>query len=235
MTNLRRRRIRLVVTLVVAVLSLAGYQSWIDGSRVIEVTESHSAELQEAYARANTKLDSLEVKGRAPKTGYDRAEFGNGWSKEGACDMRNIILNRDLKDVSLGDDCKVIEGVLSDPYTGKVINFKRGSSSGDVQIDHVVALSDAWQKGAQNITYAKRVELSNDPLNLLAVDGAANQSKSDGDAATWLPPNKAFRCQYVSRQVEVKAKYKLWVNLAEKQAIERVLAGCLETSSLDDA
>jgi hypothetical protein len=95
-----------------------------------------------------------------------------------------------------------------------------------VQIDHVVALSNAWQTGAGLLTPEIRQQLANDPLELLAVDGAANQQKSDGDAATWLPSNKAFRCQYVARQVAVKAKYQLWVTSAEKDAITRVLATC---------
>jgi len=90
----------------------------------------------------------------------------------------------------------------------------------------VVALSNAWQTGAQQLTRQKRIELANDPLELLAVDGPTNQAKGDGDAATWLPPNKAFRCQYVARQIAVKVKYTLWVTSAEKQAMQRVLSDC---------
>ena len=172
-------------------------------------------------------LESLEVKGRAPKTNYSRDQFGDGWSSEGLCDMRNIILARDLASPTVDEQCKVQKGDLSDPYTGLIIAFQRGpETSAEVQIDHVVALSDAWQKGAQNISFDDRVRLANDPLNLLAVDGPANQQKSDGDAATWLPPNKAFRCQYVARQVAVKKKYHLWVTEAERQAISRVLGQC---------
>lgn len=143
------------------------------------------------------------------------------------CDTRNIILNRDLVNVVIDDQCHVLSGILNDPYTGKTINFIRGAgTSGDVQIDHVVALGDAWQKGAQLLTKEKRTELANDPLELLAVDGSSNMDKSDGDAATWLPPNKAFRCQYVARQVAVKQKYSLWVTQAEHDAIQLILANC---------
>ena len=121
----------------------------------------------------------------------------------------------------------MLRGTLHDPYTGKVIAFVRGSgTSSKVQIDHVVALGDAWQKGAQQLSADTRLHLANDPLNLLAVDGPTNQRKGDGDAATWLPPNKAYRCQYVARQVAVKARYHLWVTSAERDAIARVLAGC---------
>lgn len=172
-------------------------------------------------------LETLAVKGRAPKTNYSRDQFGDGWRKSGDCDTRNSILRRDLSDVVVNDTCKVTKGLLHDPYTGKDISFTRGAdTSADIQIDHVVALSDAWQKGAQQLLSAERENLANDPLELLAVDGPANQQKSDGDAATWLPSNKPFRCQYVARQVAVKAKYHLWVTSAEKEAISRVLSAC---------
>lgn len=172
-------------------------------------------------------LTSLEVKGRAPKTGYARSQFGDGWQDIKGCDTRNIILARDLRDEIVNDKCQVVTGILDDPYTGNMIRFIRGTdTSDDVQIDHVVALSDAWQKGAQQLSGKERIKLANDPLELLAVDGRVNQQKSDGDAATWLPAHKPFRCQYVSRQLEVKKKYRLWVTEAEKQAIERVLKAC---------
>lgn len=174
-------------------------------------------------------LQTLKIKGRAPKTDYTREQFGAGWTTLQGCDTRNIILNRDLTKVQIDENCNVTQGTLNDPYTGKVIAFVRGSAtSGDVQIDHVVALSDAWQKGAQQLSKDKRIELANDPLELLAVDGPANQQKSDGDAATWLPPNKAFRCQYVTRQIAVKQKYSLWMTQAEHDAVATVLQSCLD-------
>lgn len=121
----------------------------------------------------------------------------------------------------------VTSGRLVDPYTAAVIDFVRGqSTSAAVQIDHVVALSDAWQKGAQQLSADRRKQLANDPYNLLAVDGPSNQRKSDGDAATWLPANKSFRCSYVARQIGVKAKYSLWVTQAEHDAMSRVLSSC---------
>jgi hypothetical protein len=177
--------------------------------------------------RAVTNLEELEVKGRAPKTGYARSEFGDGWGMMLGCDTRNEILRRDLLNTVVNSECQVVRGILNDPYTGKTIDFERGSSTSQaVQIDHVVALSDAWQKGAQQLTSAERVSLANDPLELLAVDGVANQQKGDGDAATWLPANKAFRCQYVARQIAVKKKYHLWVTTAEKDAMARILRNC---------
>lgn len=185
-----------------------------------------------AQGGAAAMLATLPVKGRAPKTGYDRNQFGQAWSDvdHNGCDTRNDVLHRDMSAITTRAgtrDCIVTSGTLRDPYTGTVIRFTRGErTSPAVQIDHLVALSDAWQTGAQGISAQSRLELANDPLNLLAVDGPTNESKSDGDAATWLPPNKAFRCQYVARQVAVKHKYRLWVTSGEHDAIAGILSGC---------
>jgi hypothetical protein len=182
-------------------------------------------------------LAGLPVKGRAPKTGYERDAFGPAWSDDvdvslghNGCDTRNDVLRRDLVAVRLKAGtrgCVVVSGRLADPYTGRRITFVRGrSTSSAVQVDHVVALGDAWVTGAQQLTADERRTLANDPLNLLAVDGPANSAKRDADAASWLPPNKAYRCSYVARQVAVKSRYHLWVTAAEKAQIARVLAGC---------
>jgi hypothetical protein len=175
-------------------------------------------------------VDSLPVKGRAPRTGYDRDRFGSPWADTDSndCGTRDDILKRDLEDVEFGDDgCEVTSGTLDpDPYTGRDIAFVRGRSR--VDIDHVVALSDAWQKGAGQWDPAKRIAFANDPLNLRAVDAGTNRAKGDGDAATWLPPNKGYRCAYVAHQVAVKRKYGLWVTGAEKEAMKRVLERCPE-------
>jgi len=175
------------------------------------------------------KLSQIPVKGRAPKTDYKREQFGAGWNTTKGCDTRNIILNRDLSNVSVDKKCNVISGILNDPYTGRLIEFKRGSKTSEiVQIDHVVPLSDAWQKGAQQLTLENRIKFANDPLELLAVSSDSNMQKSDGDAATWLPANKPFRCQYVARQIAVKIKYSIWVTQAEQNAMKSVLNKCPE-------
>ena len=184
-----------------------------------------------AVGTALAVLADLPVKGRAPRTGYDRAQFGQRWADtdRNGCDTRNDVLRRDLTDVVLDPathGCVVLTGTLADPFSGGTLAFERGSRSADVQVDHVVAMSDAWQKGAQLWTPARRLAFANDPLNLLAVDGGLNAQKSDGDAATWLPPAKDFRCAYVARQVAVKAKYGAWVTQAEHDAIARVLSAC---------
>ncbi|MDJ0316612.1 GmrSD restriction endonuclease domain-containing protein [Arthrobacter antibioticus] len=211
----------------------------LDSDGVIDAGDADLAShVQPPFAtKALEVLKTLPIKGRAPKTGYSRSEFGQAWADvdRNGCDTRNDILNRDLsaKTFKPGTrDCLVLSGVLADPYTAKTIDFIRGSAtSSAVQIDHVVALNDAWQKGAQQLTVAQRTAFANDPLNLLAVDGPSNQKKGAGDAATWLPPNKSFRCDYVARQISVKATYTLWVTQAEHDAMARVLEGCADISA----
>ena len=141
--------------------------------------------------------------------------------------MRNDVLREQLTDITFkpgSNNCAVLSGVLADPYTGTTVEFVRGpGSSAQVQIDHIVALSDAWQTGAQLLDEATRRDFANDPRNLQATVGWLNQEKGDGDAASWLPPNAGYRCTYVSRIVDVKATYGLWVTPAEHDAIARVL------------
>ena len=178
--------------------------------------------------RATTIIETLAVKGRAAKTGYDRSSFSHWRDPDrNGCDARNDILRRDLTNLVVKTDsngCKVLGGVLADPYSGKNIDFVFGASL--VDIDHVVALSNAWQTGAFQFTSEIRLQFANDPLNLLAVSASLNRQKGDGDAATWLPPTKSYRCQYVARQIAVKKKYGLWLTKPEKVAMSTLLAKC---------
>lgn len=190
-----------------------------------------SAVVTKTTTKATTVLKKLTVKGKAPATGYSRAEFGTAWKDvdKNKCDTRNDILARDLTKVKYLDKkkCVVGSGHLADPFTKKKIRFTRGQkTSMAVQIDHLVPLHNSWLTGAQRWTKTKREAFANDPLNLLAVDGRANQQKGSGDAATWLPKNKAYRCPYVARQISVKGKYGLSVTAAEKAALARVLKAC---------
>jgi len=227
------RRRRSVAIAIIGVI-VAGAIAWQGGAfdnsadNNSAVRENSTTQNNSSQPLASESLAKLPVKGRAPKTGYSRDQFGNGWAKWGKCDTRQKILARDLVDIKLASDgCTVLSGTFHDPYTGKTIAFTRGAeTSSAVQIDHVVALSDAWQTGAQNLTADERETLANDDLELLASDGKANQQKSDGDAATWLPPNKSFRCEYVARQIAVKVKYRLWVTSAEHDAMAKILASC---------
>lgn len=175
-------------------------------------------------------LATIPVKGSAPGTGYDRVgHFGESWiDVDGnGCDTRNDILQRDLTNLALDGSCTVLTGDFADPYTGAQIEFQRGvNTSILVQIDHVVALKDAWRTGAQQLSQDQRIALANDPINLRASDGSANGQKSDSNAASWLPSNKGFRCEYIARQVSTKAAYGLWVVPAERDAMQRVLETC---------
>ena len=179
-------------------------------------------------------IEAQVTKGRAAKTGYTRAQFGQTWADvdRNGCDTRNDILKRDLTGQIYKEktrECVVLSGTLIDPFSGETINFVRGNvSSMEVQIDHVVALSNAWQTGAIKLSIKDRTAFANDPMNLLAVKGRLNSQKGDGDAATWLPPLKSYRCDYVARQIAVKIKYKLWFTAPEKEAMVRILKSCPE-------
>ncbi len=201
------------------------------------VRPGSSAPAPPVGATASAGLAALSIKGRAPMTGYARTDFGQAWSDDNdqpfghnGCDTRNDILRRDLTAVVVKAGtagCVALSGRLDDPYTALAIAFRRGAATSTrVQIDHVVALGDAWRSGAQQLSGTQRQGLANDPLNLLAVDGSANMQKSDSDAASWLPANKAFRCAYVARQIAVKLRWRLWITAAEHAAVTAVLATC---------
>ncbi len=197
----------------------------------LTISPSGAAQLRR-QATVSQVLAQIPVKGRAPKTGYSRTQFGQAWAdtNHNGCDTRNDILKRDLTQVIFRagtHDCVVLSGILHDPYSGTDISFVRGvTTSSLVQIDHIVSLSNAWQTGAFKLSLETRTLMANDPLELLAVKGSLNTQKSDGDAATWLPPLKSYRCAFVARQVAVKAKYNLWMTKAEKEAISKILIKC---------
>ncbi len=202
------------------------------GAMVVGFTPSASTAAEQQPGLATAVLETLAVKGRAPKTGYTRDQFGQAWADvdRNGCDTRNDILKRDLTSIAYKPgtrNCVVASGTLIDRYSGETIYFVRGNvTSMEVQIDHVVALSNAWQTGAFKLSADQRKALANDPLNLLAVKGRLNSQKGDGDAVTWLPPLKSFRCTYVAQQIAVKAKYSLWVVAPEKAAMSAILAKC---------
>ena len=231
----------LILAVIVVILNPTSFEKWfvrVENTGAEEgVERGHDAQGAEGVdggaddysgqPLATELLAQLEVKGRAPKTGYSREEFYSGWPTVEGCNLRQRIIRREFGETAALDGCNVVSGEYDEPYTGEHLVFRtREEISKGVQIDHVVALSDAWQKGAQYMDGETRRKIATDPLNLLAVDSAANSKKSDGDAATWLPPNKKFRCQYVARQVSVKYRYQLWVTEAEKDAISRVLETC---------
>jgi hypothetical protein len=183
----------------------------------------------EETSPAARALAALPVEDAGTGEDYDRlAQFGDWADPDGnGCDARNDTLARDLTGDVVDDGCRVLSGILEDPYTGRTIAFERGPlTSADVQIDHVVALKDAWVSGADRLAPDERTALANDPLNLRAVDGPTNGEKSASDAAEWLPPNESFRCEYVATQIAVKTRYELVVTAPERDAMADVLAGC---------
>lgn len=217
---LRKRRFVLVAALCLSLAGLTIFQ--VATLRPSKVAPAAGAIL------ASEGLKQLPVKEAEPRTNYSRENFGGSWQNFGGCDTRNLILQRDLTNPKLASDkCTVISGLLkSDPYTGKTISFKRGpGTSSLVQIDHIVAVSDAWQKGARYLEPRLKVAFYNDGLNLIAVDATANKIKSDADASGWLP-TKSYRCRYVARQIAVKIKYLLWVSAQEANAMKDVLSTC---------
>lgn len=227
----RYRRLALVVA---TVAGLVGVVLSHPSSYESELIPQVSAESDPNAPLATSVLEQLEIKGRAPKTGYSREEFYSNWPNIDGCSLRQRIIKRELGDTAIlaDDGCNVISGEYDEPYTGShLVFYQKSDFSSGVQIDHVVALSDAWQKGAQYMSAETRYAMATDPLNLLAVDSKANQAKSDGDAATWLPSNKAFRCQYIARQISVKYKYSLWVTQAEHDAMARILETCPNETS----
>jgi hypothetical protein len=172
-------------------------------------------------------LGSLAVKGRAPKNDYDRDAFGTSWTSVKGCDTREKILRRDLTDATVGAKCNVESGTLYDPYTGATTTFSSSKSiQAALDIDHVVALGDAWQKGANQWDRKKRKEFANDGLNLLAVDASANRQKGDNDVSGWEPSNKSRLCEYVTRQVLIKEEYDLSVTAAEHNRMDTILTTC---------
>jgi Protein of unknown function (DUF1524)/Excalibur calcium-binding domain len=191
-----------------------------------DVTTAAEAARAASMLTAYNAVDTLKTSTWLSHAGYSRSQFGKAWIDVDGnhCDTRDDILARDLRSISRAGACKVLSGTLPDPYTGQTIYYVRGNGSG-VDIDHVVALSNAWETGAAVWAYSKRAALANDPANLLAVDASANRQKGDADAGAWLP-QRSYQCAYVARQVMVKRKYQLFVTSDEKSAMKRVLSRC---------
>ena len=181
------------------------------------------------------QLRGLQVRGWDRNSDFQRYRFGEAWSDDvnvefghNGCNTRDDILRRDLKNLVVRPfTCFAQSGTLIDPYTGTTINFVRGpQTSNAIEIDHVVSLADAWYKGARAWDPQRRLDFANDPRNLLAVSPQANFDKAFRDASSWLPPNEAFRCDFVARQIEVKAAYGLWLSAKEQRALSDVLSRC---------
>lgn len=164
---------------------------------------------------------------------YDREDFGGRWVDfDGTgCTSRQDVLRRDATEwVDADGDCQPEQLVIQDRFTGSAFV---ALSAADIDIDHVVSIHDAWLTGAQQWEVHDRVAFYQDKLNLVAVEGSVNRSKSNLNAAQWLPPYEAGRCEFAARQVSVKAKWDLGVTDAEQVALADVLATCPGQPLLD--
>jgi hypothetical protein len=228
--------VAMVIVLVVWVRDWIGHQSGPSPSSTAATSSAPAATVRTPrFDAARAQLAALTIKSWDRAQDFKRYRFGQAWSDDvnvefghNGCNTRDDILRRDLANLVVRPGtCFAQSGTLRDPYTGTTIDFVRGPDTSDsVEIDHVVSLADAWYKGARLWDAQRRLDFANDPINLLAVSPKANFDKAFRDAATWLPPNEAFRCEFVARQVNVKTVYGLWVSGKEKQAMADVLARC---------
>ena len=219
-----------------------GWKNPIAVGELYSITDGTFTVKRRGIRSALNTLNSLDVRGKAPMTGYSRDKFGQawsdaagdfkGWTKNG-CDSRNDALGRDLSDVTFKagtHDCKVLRGTWKiEPYTGahNRLFVSGGSYAQELDIDHRVPLGWAWAMGAWKWTDSKRAALANDPANLISVDPSANRQKGDSGPASWLPANKQYRCTYVVTFVKVAAKYDLGITKADKATSKDVLRRCL--------
>ncbi|MEU9201454.1 HNH endonuclease family protein [Streptomyces sp. NPDC048332] len=172
---------------------------------------------------ARTYLSELTVKAEGSSTGYSRDKFPHWITQSGACNTREVVLKRDGTNVSQDSSCAAVSGSWYSQYDGAT-----WTAASDLDIDHMVPLAEAWRSGASSWTTAQRQALANDLTRpqLIAVTDNVNQSKSDQDPATWLPPRAAYKCTYVRAWVHVKHYYDLSVDSAEKSALQSALSGC---------
>ncbi|MFT3661731.1 MAG: HNH endonuclease family protein [Gordonia sp. (in: high G+C Gram-positive bacteria)] len=178
------------------------------------------------------------VEHRLPRSvEYRREAFGPAWSDAAGvgeagngCDTRNDVLARDLAVVksTTAATCSaaVASGRFRSPYTGREIVFTRGRGSTAVHIDHIVPLSYAWDMGASAWSPPVRLAFANDPANLVAVDAASNQTKSDLEPGRWMPELRGFWCQYAIAFVTVSAAYALPVDVRSRAVLSEALEDC---------
>ncbi|MFV0130109.1 HNH endonuclease family protein [Streptomyces sp. HMX112] len=174
-------------------------------------------------ATARTYLASLTVRTEGSSTGYSRDKFPHWSTQSGACNTREVVLQRDGSGVQQDSSCAAVSGSWYSEYDGAT-----WTAASDLDIDHVVALAEAWRSGANAWTTAQRQAFANDLSRpqLIAVTDDVNQAKSDLDPAEWLPPRSTYRCTYARMWVQVKHHWKLSVDSTEKGALQSVLNGC---------
>ncbi|MFI0819626.1 HNH endonuclease family protein [Streptomyces sp. NPDC021098] len=174
-------------------------------------------------ATARTQLAALTVKAEGSSDGYSRDKFPHWITQSGSCNTREEVLKRDGTNVQTDSSCAATSGTWKSAYDGET-----WTAASDVDIDHVIPLSEAWKSGASSWTTAQRQALANDLTHsqLIAVTDNVNQAKGDKDPAKWLPPLASYHCMYARMWVSVKSTYKLSVDSAEKSALSGILNGC---------
>ncbi|WP_030812285.1 HNH endonuclease family protein [Streptomyces sp. NRRL S-337] len=174
-------------------------------------------------ATARTYLTQIKQQPEGPQDGYSRAKFPH-WIDQGkSCNTREVVLKRDGKNVHQDGSCAAVSGTWVSPYDGAT-----WTKASDLDIDHVVPLSEAWKSGAAKWTTARRQALANDLTHsqLIAVTDNVNQEKGDKDPAKWLPPKASYHCQYARMWVWVKHEYGMTADSAEKAALKKILDRC---------
>ncbi|WP_405741695.1 HNH endonuclease family protein [Streptomyces sp. NBC_01525] len=174
-------------------------------------------------ATARTYLSEIKEQPEGSSDGYSRDKFPHWITQEGACNTREVVLKRDGTDVTTDSNCAAVSGTWISPY-----DDAKWTKASDLDIDHVVPLSEAWKSGASQWTTAHRQEFANDLTHsqLLAVTDNVNQAKGDKDPAKWLPPKTSYHCEYARMWVWVKHVYELTADSAEKAALKKILDGC---------
>ncbi|MEU8700410.1 HNH endonuclease family protein [Streptomyces sp. NPDC048680] len=176
-----------------------------------------------AASTARTYLGQLTVQAEGSSSGYSRDKFPHWITQSGACNTREVVLERDGTNVTQDSSCAAVSGSWYSEYDGAT-----WTAASDLDIDHMVPLAEAWRSGASSWTTAQRQAYANDLTRpqLIAVTDNVNQSKGDKDPAKWLPSRTAYQCTYARAWVHVKHYYDLTVDSAEKAALQTVLNGC---------
>ncbi|KAF2743874.1 secreted protein-like protein [Sporormia fimetaria CBS 119925] len=173
---------------------------------------------------AKSLLSGLTVAAQGPQTGYSRDLFPHWITPSGtSCNTRETVLKRDGTNVVTDAACASTSGSWYSPFDGAT-----WSAASDVDIDHMVPLSNAWKSGAANWSASKRQQFANDLTNpqLIAVTDDVNQAKGDKGPEAWKPPRTAYYCTYAKMWVKVKSVYGLTITSSEKSALTSMLNTC---------
>lgn len=168
-----------------------------------------------AEGSASQVLTGLLVASEGSVAGYDRSLFGGWIDADGdSCNTRQeVLLAESLKQPVIGPGCSV-----SGLWRSFLDNVEWRNAS-RLDVDHHVALEEAWQSGASQWSADQRRSFANDLDyfgSLNAVTDTVNSSKGSGDPAEWMPPFAAASCNYVTMWVLTKHRWRLSVDPAKR-------------------